>query len=137
VCTTTLTGKQRQLVVSSGVTCLDDATVNGGATVLPGATLVVSGGLIRGGVEATDATVHLFGVEVRGASSIDGYAVIAGSNLKGDLTLTGGDGGEWGIPVLGNVVKGDVACSGNTPGVDDYGVENEIDGIKTGDCADL
>jgi hypothetical protein len=136
-CTTTLTGKQRHLVVSSGVTCLDDATVNGGATVLPGATLVVSGGLIRGGVEATDATVHLFGVEVRGAASIDGYAVIAGSSLKGGLTLTGGDGGEWGIPLVGNVVKGGLACSGNTPGVDDYGVENDVDGSRTGDCADL
>jgi hypothetical protein len=105
--------------------------------VLPGATLVVSGGLIRGGVEATDATVHLFGVEVRGASSIDGYAVIAGSNLKGGLTLTGGDGGDWGIPFVGNVVRGVLACSGNTPGVDDYGVENDVSGIKTGDCADL
>jgi hypothetical protein len=136
-CTTTLTGKQRELVVSSGVTCVVDGTLNGGVTVLPGATLVVSGGLIRDGVDATDATVHLFDVEVRGASRIDGNAVIAGSNLKGGLTLTGGDGGEWGIPLVGNVIKGLLACSGNTPGVDDYGVENDIDGIKTGDCADL
>ena len=39
-CTTTLTGNQTSVNVTSGVTCLNDATVSGDVTVASGASLV-------------------------------------------------------------------------------------------------
>lgn len=140
-CTQTLTGKQHNLVVSDGVTCLVDADVRGGLTVLAGASLVASDGLVRGEVTAIGAAnVQLFGIEVRGDTEIagtTGNVTIAGATLKGEVSLSGSNGGEFDVPLVGNVIKGALACSGNTPGVADYGVENDISGLRTGDCADL
>ena len=62
-CTTTLPGGTiKKVVVTSGVTCVN-GTVNGGVTVRPGASLVVSdGSRINGGLRAEDAAVvHVFG----------------------------------------------------------------------------
>ncbi|HXV57374.1 MAG TPA: M64 family metallopeptidase, partial [Gaiellaceae bacterium] len=140
-CTETLSGKHRALVVSTGVTCLDEATVSGGVTVLPGASLVVSGGLVRDGITASGAgQVQLFGVEVRGDTRVEGTTggvTIAGAKLKGRLSLVGNAGGEFDVALVGSLVKGLLECSGNTPGVGDYGVPNTIEGLATADCEGL
>jgi hypothetical protein len=140
-CTSTLSGIQRNLVVSSGVTCLVDADVRGGITVLAGASLVASGGLVRGEVTSVGAAnVQLFGTEVRGDTDLAGTTgnlTIAGAQLKGEVSLSGNDGGEFDVALVGNVIKGSLSCSGNTPGVADYGVPNDITGVRAGDCADL
>ena len=54
-CTSTLTGAQRVVIVSSGVTCLDGARVNGTVVVRPGASLVASDAVINGTLRAAGA----------------------------------------------------------------------------------
>ncbi|NHW87808.1 hypothetical protein, partial [Escherichia coli] len=52
-CTTTITGKRtKPLLVTTGLTCLENATVAGPVSVAPGASLRVDGGTINGPVSA-------------------------------------------------------------------------------------
>ena len=69
-CTTTLTGAQTNVNVATGVTCLQDATLSGNATVAAGASLLAKGTRINGTLTATGAkAVQLFGTTVVGAAS--------------------------------------------------------------------
>jgi len=73
-CTTTLTGTvARPVSVTSGVTCLDGATVNGAVTVSAGASLVAMKSRINGSLTATNAdVVELVGTTVTGNAAVTG-----------------------------------------------------------------
>jgi hypothetical protein len=152
VCTRTLTGSQINVTVSSGVTCLEDATVAGGVTVRAGASLVVSDSTILGALRTAGAeAVQLFGSSMFGAVRITGTTrdvTTAGSMFRGDVTLTDNTqvstnerysrlAGAYGPIVVGNTVIGDLICTGNSAEVKDFGAGNVINGDKTGDCANL
>ncbi|MEV6816015.1 M64 family metallopeptidase [Micromonospora sp. NPDC051296] len=151
-CTTTLTGAQKKLVVSSGVTCLKGAQVNGGVTVRAGASLVVSDSSINGGLTATGAeAVQLLGSTVNGGSKITGTTrdvTIAGSRVNGSLTLSDNVqattnerfsrlAGAYGPILVGTRITESLTCTGNSAAVKDFGAPNTVDGTKSGDCAAL
>ncbi|GAA4221172.1 hypothetical protein FHR32_005342 [Streptosporangium album] len=138
-CTTTITGvKNGSLSVRSGVTCLNNAQVNGGVTVGSGASLVVNGGTISGAVTAsTAAEVHLLKARVSGAvviSGTTGQLIIASSDIKG-ATLLAGNTTVDALVMAGTSIHGALSCSGNTPAPSDAGVSNQITG--SGQCAGL
>lgn len=151
-CTTTVSGTQGRLVVSSGVTCLEDATVHGGVSVHPGASLVVTDSVISGMLVATDAeSVQLFGATVNGETHLTGVTrdvTIAGSTFHGEFALTDNTqvsanerysrlAGDYGPILAGNSIDGELTCTGNSAGVVDFGAPNQINGAHGGDCANL
>ncbi|NHC15854.1 M64 family metallopeptidase [Motilibacter deserti] len=140
-CDRTLTGTQTRLVVSTGVTCLDDVTVNDGLTVRPGASVVVHDGTINGGLTATGAqTVQLFGTTVYGPSSVSGTTsnvTVANVTFNGRQTFTDNASGDYGVALVGNTFNGGLACTGNTAKVNDFGAPNSLSGSKSGQCAAL
>lgn len=141
-CDETVTGEHNGgLSVTSGVTCLDEAEVNGTVTVSEGASLVARDSTISGGLSATGAdAVHLIGSSLHGATQIEdstgGVAIVA-SSLEGALAVDGNESGEQALVVSGNRLNGSVACSGNPSGVDDFDLANDINGSQSGQCAEL
>jgi hypothetical protein len=151
-CTRTLSGRTNgNVVVSSGVTCVD-GTVNGGITVRPGASLVVAdGSTINGGLKADGAAVvHLFGAGVNGdavVSETTGDLIVAGSvfsgslsvsgNRSADVTIPSGETRDYGVALVGNTIGKNLACVGNEPGVTDFGAANTVLGAASGQCAGL
>jgi IgA Peptidase M64 len=150
-CTRTVTGTIARLVVTSGVTCLN-GTVNGGIVVRSGASLVVrDGSRINGGLRASGAdVVHVFGAKVNGESVISGTTgdlIVAGSvfsesltvsdNHSSAVTIPSGDTRNYGVALVGNVVAGDLGCTGNDPGATDFGAANTVTGTASGQCAAL
>ena len=139
------------LVVRSGVTCLAGATVNGGVSVRPGASLIVANASrINGDLRAADAAVvHVFGARVTGDTQIAGAdeLILGGSAFTGSVTLTGnsspditipsGETRNYGIGVVGNRAVGSLTCTGNDPGVTNYGAPNAVIGFKSGQCAGI
>jgi hypothetical protein len=150
-CTTTLTGTIGRVVVTSGVTCVR-GTVNGGIAVRPGASLAVSkGSRINGGIRTDGAAiVHVFGASVNGDSVISGTTgdlILAGSafseslaisdNSSADVTIPSGETRNYGVGLVGNSIGDDLACTGNDPGVTDFGAPNTVGGTGSGQCAAL
>jgi hypothetical protein len=151
-CTTTLSGAQSRVVVESGVTCLEHASVNGGVVVRPGASLVVTDSVINGSLAATGAAaVQLFGSWVNGATSVTGTTrdvTIAGGTFNGGLSLTHNTqasanerysrlAGAYGPILLGSRVNGALACTGNSAAVKDFGAPNQINASQGADCTAL
>jgi hypothetical protein len=152
-CTNVVLGDRvGRLMVTSGVTCIAGGSMNGGVTVRNGASLVAAdGSRINGGLQASGAAhVHLFGTRVNGDSSIAGTTVdtiLAGSRFNGSLSLTdtmsreitilSGATRHYGVAVVGNSVTQDLRCTGNIPGVTDFGAANAVGGAKSGQCAGL
>jgi IgA peptidase M64 len=163
-CTTTLSGTHAgNLRVTEGVTCLVGATVNGGVTVRPGASLVARDSSINGRLVTSGAeVVQLFGTTVNGVVWISGTTVgvtAAGSTFHGAVTLLNndqlpreqgpGDRDRWDArfmrlafeygPILaGNTVDGALDCRGNSAPVRDFDASNNIEGSRRGgDCAGL
>ena len=151
-CTRTLTGLQINLTVTSGVTCLENATVAGALTVRSGASVVLTDSMVAGRLQATGAeAVQLFGSSVNGPTSISATTrdvTIAGSTFNGLFTLSNNTqvtanerysrlAGVYGPVLAGNTVNGELACSGNSAAAKDFGADNLIRGSHTGDCADL
>jgi hypothetical protein len=141
-CTTTVTGASPgSMVVATGVTCLNGAHVGGDVIVRPGASLVVTAGSIDGRVVSDGAaTVQLLSTTVLGSTQINGSTVnvsVAGSKLNGGLTLTNNAVGAYNLGLADNTIYRELVCTGNTPGVSDFGSENHVGGPKSGDCAAL
>jgi hypothetical protein len=151
-CDTTLTGAQNKITVTSGVTCVADATVRGGITVRNGGTVVVTDSTINGGLTASTAkAVQLFGTTVHGATKVTGTTTdvtIAGTSFTGDVTFTGNTqvsanerftrlAGAYGPVFVGNSVTGDLVCTGNSAALSDFGAANSVKGAKSGDCSAL
>ena len=124
-CTTTITGTHpTPLTVTSGVTCLVDATQNGSVTVDAGAGLSVTNSTINGTVTATDAasvtycrstqsgTLKVTGTT--GAVTLGDGDSCAADTVPSLITITGTAG-----PVDINGVKenGTLTLTGNTGGV--------------------
>lgn len=94
-CTTTITGTNATpLDVTSGLTCLVNATQNGRVTVEPGAALSVTNSAVNGSVTATSP------------SSI----TYCGSTEAGGLTVTGATGAVF----LGGTLLDGTACAADT-----------------------
>lgn len=140
-CTTTLSGQQKSVVVWEGVTCLGDANVTGGVRVHPGASLVASNSSIKGGLESKGAdVVQLFGGKVSGKAKVSettGDVTFAGTVFNGSLSLEDNEVGDYGVVLVGNTIKGLLACSGNLPEVTDLDAPNSLRGGKSGQCEAL
>ena len=93
-CTTTITGNHSTpITVSSGLTCLVNATQAGQVTVEAGAALSMTGSIVSGSVTATDPAGITY----------------CGSTESGSLTVTGATGPV----VLGDTLP-DGACAADT-----------------------
>ncbi|MPZ81587.1 MAG: ExeM/NucH family extracellular endonuclease [Actinophytocola sp.] len=160
-CTTTITGRRvGPLTVSSGLTCLDEATITGAVTVRPGASLVATGGRITGPVTAIQPDVFtLSGTTVTGPVSVavaTGAVLIEDAKITGPVTLignTGGihvdtatmtgpvtlllNGGDEPIVVAANKITGPLSCLGNQPAPGNDGRKNTVRGHASGQCATL
>jgi hypothetical protein len=162
-CTTTVSGRHvGNLRVTEGVTCLADADILGGVTVMPGASLVATDSSIDGRLVAMSAeVVQLFGTTVDGVMRISGTTVgvtAAGSTFNGSVTLLNNDqlpreqgdddldrwderfmrlAYEYGPILAGNTVNGELTCRDNSAPARDFEASNTINGPKRGDCAGL
>ncbi|ROT27950.1 ExeM/NucH family extracellular endonuclease [Micromonospora sp. HM5-17] len=160
-CTTTITGRySRPLTVYTGLACLENATVSGPVTVMPGASLIATGGTISGPVTATRAgLLTLDGTAVSGPVSVVGatgpvsiesgrvsgpvsLALNTGGvrldrvTVSGPVSLTGNAGTEP-VLVAGNTINGPLSCTGNSPAPGNDGRANTVRGPASGQCARL
>ncbi|ONI76570.1 peptidase [Kribbella sp. ALI-6-A] len=140
-CTSTITGvRNGPLTVSSGVTCLTGATVNGPVSVRAGASLVATDSRIAGPVYAAGAAqVHLLRTTVNGPVALDGTtgaAVVVGSTISGPVSVTGARTAEP-VVLAGNTVNGPLACSGNAATPSNLQAPNQVAGPRSGQCAKL
>lgn len=160
-CTTTITGRHnRPLVVLGGVTCLVDATISGPVTVLPGASLVATGGSISGPVTATGAELlQLSGTSISGPVSVvaaSGAVLLKEGRISGpvsvtlstgglrldSLTVNGpvsvvGNTGSEPVAIAGNTISGPLSCTDNRPAPVNEGRPNTVRGPAAGQCARL
>ena len=140
-CTETVTGRQTKVLVVTGVTCLDGATLLGGAVVRQGGSLLSLDSSITGAVVATrSSAVHLYDTTVRGVVSIDrstGSVAVVDSTVRGALTLTNSATGDVEPIVANSSVHGALVCKGNTPAPINLGAANDVSGVATGQCAAL
>ena len=94
--------------------------------------------------------MHVFGATVNGDSAISGTTgdlIVAGSafseslavsdNHSSSVTIPSGDTRNYGVGLVGNVIAGDLACTGNDPGATDFGAPNTVSGTSSGQCAAL
>ena len=160
-CTTTITGSYaRPLVVSAGLTCLDNARIAGPVTVLPGASLVATGGTIAGPVTATRAVLFtLSGTGVSGPVTVIGSVgavLVEKGKVSGPLSISGsgggvrvdtvtaagpvlvaGNSGTQPVVVAANKVSGPLSCLHNSPAPVNDSRPNTVKGPATGQCAAL
>ncbi|MEN3614482.1 ExeM/NucH family extracellular endonuclease [Plantactinospora sp. ZYX-F-223] len=160
-CTTTITGRHnRPLTVFSGLTCLENATVAGPVTVLPGASLLATGGSISGPVTATgSALLTLSGTRVSGPVTVvaaTGQVLVEEGRVSGPVsvalsrggvrvdtvTVAGpvslvGNSGSQPVLVAGNTISGPLSCVANSPAPGNDGRTNTVRGPATGQCARL
>jgi 5'-nucleotidase len=159
-CDETITGRRvGPLTVSSGLTCVEDATLIGPVTVRAGASLLVTGGSIAGPVSAArPESVSFSGTRVTGPVTITGAtgAVslvdtrvtgpvtlsgnkggvrLEGTTVTGPVSLTNNTGGE--AVVAGNTITGPLSCSGNNPAPVNEDRKNTVRGPASGQCARL
>jgi hypothetical protein len=146
-CTTTVTGSANNVNVTTGVTCLQGASVNN-VTVAAGASLVAKDSTIAGTLNANGGeAVQLFGTTVNGAAQVRNSTrdvTIAGSTFRASLALTGNTqvsanerysrlAGAYGPILAGSSVNG-LTCASNSADVSDFGAPNRIQGSYSG-CA--
>jgi VCBS repeat-containing protein len=128
-CTTTITGTHPTVLkVTSGVTCLQHATQNGGVTVGSGAALVVTSSTVNGIVTAAGAaSITYCGSTQRGGVAISGTSggvtlggtepdasSCAPDTIPSSITISGTAGP---VTVSGLKENGTLTLSGNTGGV--------------------
>ncbi|MFI6057779.1 phosphodiester glycosidase family protein [Streptomyces sp. NPDC051286] len=137
-CTTTIRGKHSSLTVTSGVTCLEGANVNGPVLVQRGATLVAIDSTVNGPVSARGASAFVLSdTTVSGPVSVSGSTgavAVLRSSLSGPLDLALNKGTTL---VAGNTVLGRLDCSGNEPAPANGGLANTVSGPKGGQCGTL
>ncbi|MGW5055206.1 ExeM/NucH family extracellular endonuclease [Actinokineospora sp. NPDC004072] len=139
VCDRTISGRHNgPLVLTSGLTCLDEAVVSGPVVVQPGASLLATGGRISGPVAAVrPGSFQVVGTRIAGSLSVTGATgavAIEDAQVSGPIALTGNGGG---VVVAGNTVNGPLSCSGNTPAPVDDDRPNTVRGPAAGQCRDL
>jgi arabinogalactan endo-1,4-beta-galactosidase len=132
------------LVVTTGVTCVENTSVTGQVTVRAGAGLRTDGARITGPVNAQGAAVlTLCGTRISGPVNLGGgSSVTVGNPLLGCApnTVTGPvvvtDTVGWNV-IAGNTVTGPLSCSGNKPAPANAGSPNSVLGPRSGQCAGL
>ena len=103
-CMTVVTGRVNGGLTVSGSTCVNNATINGGITVLPGAALSLNNSTVNGGVGSTRAKAVTFCTDsIQGASTI--------SSTSGFVLI--GDNGDDGFSCAGNVLLGTLTLTAN------------------------
>lgn len=140
-CTSTITGVRNDpLVVASGVTCLQGATINGPVAVRAGASLVATDTKISGPVSAARAAdLHLLRSTVNGPVSLDGTtrsAVLVGSTVSGQVSVTGARTAEP-VVLAGNKINGPLNCTSNTTAPVNLQAPNQVSGPRAGQCSGL
>jgi hypothetical protein len=94
--------------------------------------------------------VHVFGARVNGdvvVSGTTGDLIVAGSvfsgwlvlsdNQSADVTIPSGETRDYGVGLVGSVVALDLVCTGNEPGVTNFGAPNMVAGTASGQCASV
>jgi hypothetical protein len=137
VCTRTVTGHVAgSLEVSSGVTCLQEADVDGRVTVSGGASLVVNGGSVDGSLTGSGAgVVSVIGATLRGAVTLDGttdWLRVAASRVGGSMSVTR-SGGPVAPDLSATSVRGSLSCAGNATAPVLAGTT--VSGASSGQCA--
>lgn len=141
-CDDTVTGTHSgPLSATSGVLCLEGATVSGPVSVGGGASLVVTDSRVAGPVQASDAAVvRLSGTEVTGPVQVSGTSAeltIRQNEFTGPVSLVGNQTGSTPIRLSGNTVTGPLRCVDNAPAPDDDDRPNTVRGPRTGQCDDV
>ena len=83
--------------------------------------------------------MHVFGATVNRNTSISGTTgdvIVAGSEL-GKLIVSDSKGSSYGVAILGNTIHDKLICTGNDPGVTDFGAPNSVEGKQADQCAEL
>lgn len=138
-CTTAVRGKHSSLAITSGVTCLQGASIDGPVLVQPGAALVALDSTVAGPLSARGAgALVLSDTTVSGPVAVTattGTTAILRSQVSGPLHLALNAGGTL---LAGTTVRGPLDCTGNTPApVGGGGLANTVNGPKSGQCAKL
>jgi len=135
---------------------ISNSTVNGAVTSTGAAAITVCNSTLNGATTVTGTT----GFVLIGDGGDDGSPPCAGNNLAGMLTLDSNTGQvEFGRNTItggasltntsgsgptvenstseieGNIISGDLACSGNTPAPTNDGQPNTVTGTRSGQCA--
>jgi uncharacterized repeat protein (TIGR01451 family) len=144
-CTSVITGRHTgPLTVSTGVTCLEGATVTGPVNVQAGAALLSEGSRITGPVNATDALeIALCDTTVTGPVNLKGSSKVTlgdpeidcePNRVVGPVNVNQTDGPSV---IAGNRIIGPLACKNNAPPPVNNGAPNDVTGPKSGQCKDL
>ena len=138
-CTQTIKGTHPgRLTVSSGVTCINRATVAGDVTVNAGASLIADHAVIRGSVNATRAQdVELIGGSVDGGVRITGATgrvTLFGAMVAADVALVDNQTAQP-VTIAGNRMRS-LQCSGNAGNPTNAGSPNIVRSSAGGQCRD-
>ena len=121
-CTQIITGTRSALTVTSGTTCLINATITGGISVGRGATLDVENSTVNGSISAgSPAGLRICGSRTGsiGVSGATGYVRIGDqANNCAPNTITGGltaANNTAGGTISGNTITGSWTITNNTP----------------------
>ena len=155
-CTKVITGRHdRPLTIGAGVTCLDQASISGPVTVMPGAVVSIQASTLGGPLSArSPARLTMCGSMVSGPALVTGAAgpvLLGGASgtpcpadtITGLVTVTGGTGGvtldgatisgpahivgnAGPVTVTGNTISGPTSITGNTGGTEVAG--NSVNG---------
>jgi hypothetical protein len=144
-CTRLITGFHfGQLKVTSGVTCLDDATVIGSVNVQADAGLRSDASRIFGSVKANGASeISLCDTRVVGPVTLSGGSMVVVGDPTVDCTpnlMVGpvrvNDTAGPSV-IAGNTIVGRLACANNDPAPVNKGFLNNVIGPKVGQCENL
>ena len=137
-CTVTIAAPHKgALRIESGVTCVNDTTMEGPVTVAAGASLVAQNATFTGGITATGAEmIEIAGGSVQGAvrvTNTTGRVTIFGATLA-DVAITGSKTAKPAL-LTGNTIRGALACTGNATAPEHGGSPNTVAKSATGQCA--
>lgn len=141
-CDTVLEGRQSNVTVTDGRTCLVGATAVGPTVVAEGAALTVVDSTFRGPVTVDGGAMAVCGSTAAGAVAANGASQVrlgattslcAGNTVAGSVTIND-TAGEFTVAAL--TLRGTVSCTGNAT-LDQRGATSTISGSASGDCAVL
>jgi hypothetical protein len=140
-CTSTVTGEHAgDLRVESGVACVTGATIQGGISIGPGASLIATDARIVGSLTATGAaTIELVNSSVGNGLRVAGVTdrvTIFGSKIAGASALADNRTSQP-IGAVGNAIDGPLACTGNNALPVNHGTANVLRQGATGQCSGL
>lgn len=141
-CDTVLRGRQHDLTVTDGRTCLVGGTALGPTVVADTAELVAVDATFRGSVTVDGGAVALCGSRVAGTVTVRDArevrfgattSLCAGNTVSGSATVAGTSST---LVVAALTLRGALSCSDNVA-LDQRGTTSTIDGSASGDCAVL